>query len=167
MMRVLTRSTLARSVLVALVLIGCVACDQLAKSAAREYLPGTGIHSYLDDSFRLEYAQNPGGFLSLGDSLPSTVRYDGFIIGVGVFLVALLAWAVLSTRLEWRQRVAIALISAGGAGNLIDRIRFEGAVTDFLNLGIGPLRTGIFNLADAILLCGVIALLIGWKRASR
>jgi signal peptidase II len=155
---------IARCALVALVLIGCVACDQLSKTAAREYLPGTGIHSYLGDTFRLEYAENPGAFLSLGESLPSTVRYDGLVIGVGAFLIAMLGWAVLSPRLRWPQRIAIAAIGAGGASNLLDRIRFEGTVTDFLNLGIGPLRTGIFNFADAILMCGLIALVLSWNR---
>ena len=146
------------------ILTGCVACDQTTKSAARQYLPGTGIHSYFGDTFRFEYAQNPGAFLSLGDGLPSTVRYDGFIVGVAVVVVALLAWAVLSTRLEPRQRIAVALVGAGGAGNLIDRIRFDGSVTDFLSLGIGPLRTGIFNLADTVLLVGAIVLLLSWNR---
>ncbi len=126
--------------------------------------PGSGIHSYLGDVLRLEYTQNPGAFLSLGDGLPSTARYDGFIVGVGAIVIALLAWAVLSRRLELRQRIAIALIGAGGAGNLIDRIRFDGSVTDFLSLGIGPLRTGIFNLADAVLLVGAIVLLLSWNR---
>jgi signal peptidase II len=154
---------LRRCALVVLVLIGCVACDQLSKSAAREYLPGTGIHSYLGDTFRLQYAQNSGAFLSLGDSLPSTVRYDGLVVGVGAFLIVLLAWALVSTRLGWPQRIAIAAIGAGGGSNLLDRIRFDGTVTDFLNLGIGSLRTGIFNVADVILLCGLIVLLTGWN----
>lgn len=155
---------ITRCALVALVLIGCVACDQISKGAAREYLPGTGIHSYLGDTFRLEYAENPGAFLSLGESWPSTVRYDGLVIGVGAFLLVLLAWAVLSSRLRWPQRIAIAAIGAGGASNLLDRIRFEGTVTDFLNLGIGSLRTGIFNVADVILTLGFILLLLGWNR---
>lgn len=150
-----------RCAMVALVLIGCVACDQTTKSAARQYLPGTGIHSYFADTFRFEYAQNPGAFLSLGDSLPPSVRYDGLVIGVGAFLTALLAWAVWSARLAGLQRIAIAAIGAGGASNLIDRIRFDGAVTDFLNLGIGSLRTGIFNVADVILMFGLILLVLG------
>ena len=32
-----------RCAMVALILIGCVACDQVSKSAARQYLPGTGL----------------------------------------------------------------------------------------------------------------------------
>jgi signal peptidase II len=160
-MRAMTRCTL-----VALVLTGYVACDQTSKSVARQYLPNTGVHSYFGDTFRFEYAQNPGAFLSLGDSLPPAVRYDGLVIGVGAFVILLLAWAVVSTRLASWQRIAIAAVGAAGASNLIDRIRFEGAVTDFLNLGIGPLRTGIFNIADVILTLGLVLLVLGWNRPA-
>jgi lipoprotein signal peptidase len=34
-------------------------------------------------------------------------------------------------------------------------------VTDFLNVGIGPLRTRIFNVADFVLLIG--AALLAWS----
>jgi signal peptidase II len=155
---------LSRSLLVALVLGGCVGCDQISKVAAREYLPGTGVHAYLGDTFRLEFAQNPGAFLSLGASLPPAIRYDGFTLAVGVFVAALLAWALFSKRLQWRERMALTAIGAGGLGNLIDRLRFDGVVTDFLNVGVGSLRTGIFNVADAILMLGMFVLVIGWSR---
>jgi signal peptidase II len=154
---------LSRYALMLLVLIGCVSCDQVSKMTAREYLPGTGVHSYLGDTFRLEYAQNAGSFLSLGDSLPSGVRYAAFTVGVGVLVAALLAWAVLSPRLVWPQRLALVAIGASGASNLIDRIRYDGVVTDFLNLGIGSLRTGIFNVADVIVMMSAVCLLFAWR----
>ena len=148
---------------VALVLFACVGCDQVSKSVAREYLPGTGVHSFLSDTFRLEYAQNPGAFLSLGESLSPTVRYGGFIVGVGVLVLGLLLWAMVASRLTWLQRVALAAMGAGGGSNLIDRVRFDGVVTDFLNLGLGSLRTGIFNVADAILMFGAVLLLLSFR----
>ena len=156
-------NTLTRCALVALVLVGCVGCDQVSKTAARAYLPGTGVHSYLSDTLRLEYAQNPGAFLSLGEYLPPAVRYDSLVIGVGVFVVALLAWATVAARLTGLQRVAIAAIGAGGASNLIDRVRFDGVVTDFLNVGFGSLRTGIFNVADTIVMLGALVLVISLR----
>jgi signal peptidase II len=154
---------LRRCGVVTLVLIGVVGCDQICKSLAREYLAGTGIHSYLGDFFRLEYALNPGAFLSLGASLSPAARYDSFTIAVSALVVALLAWAVLSQRLALLPRVALAAVGGAGLSNVIDRIRFAGAVTDFLNFGLGPIRTGIFNVADAILLVGVIVLLKTWS----
>lgn len=155
---------LTRCALIILVLIGCVSCDQVSKMTARAYLPGTGVHSYVGDTFRLEYAENPGAFLSLGDSLPSNVRYAAFTVGVGVLVAVLLGCAVLSPRLAWPQRLALVAIGASGTSNLIDRIRYDGVVTDFLNVGIGSLRTGIFNVADAIVMIGAICLLFAWRR---
>ena len=54
--------------------------------------------------------------------------------------------------------VAVAFILAGGIGNQIDRISNHGLVTDFINLGIGPLRTGVFNVADMAVTFGGIAI---------
>ena len=155
---------LIRSAVIAFVLVCCVGCDQVSKTEARVYLPGTGIHSYLGDTFRLQYAENPGAFLSLGESFPAPIRYAVFTIGVGALVVAVLGWAVFSSRLTWPQRLALVVIGASGAGNIIDRIRFDGAVTDFLNLGIGSLRTGIFNVADATLMLSVVGLLFAWRQ---
>jgi signal peptidase II len=36
----------------------------------------------------------------------------------------------------------------------------SGAVTDFMNLGIGSLRTGIFNVADLAIVAGIALLLV-------
>lgn len=48
---------------------------------------------------------------------------------------------------------------SGGLGNLLDRIMNDGRVIDFMNLGIGPLRTGIFNVADVCITIGVVLLI--------
>jgi signal peptidase II len=68
---------------------------------------------------------------------------------VGVIIYLLTAPGLLRTEI-----VAGSLIVAGGLGNLIDRITRGGRVSDFLNLGIGPVRTGVFNLADLVLMIG-------------
>ncbi len=52
--------------------------------------------------------------------------------------------------------VGIALIIGGGIGNLIDRLLRNGSVSDFMNMGVGRLRTGIFNFADLFLIAGVV-----------
>jgi signal peptidase II len=55
--------------------------------------------------------------------------------------------------------VAVGAIVGGGLGNLWDRIQL-GVVRDFMNVGIGSLRTGIFNVADMAITFGGIALLL-------
>lgn len=59
--------------------------------------------------------------------------------------------------------MAVALVAAGGTGNLLDRLMNKGLVTDFLNVGIGSLRTGIFNVADMAILVGTILLVAGYR----
>jgi signal peptidase II len=52
--------------------------------------------------------------------------------------------------------LSFCLIFAGGIGNIIDRILYDRHVTDFMNVGFGSLRTGIFNFADVCVTSGVI-----------
>lgn len=74
--------------------------------------------------------------------------------------------AVIFLLLVARRRVspvgfaAAALLLAGALGNLIDRVRCDGLVIDFMNLGLGPVRTGIFNVADVAITAGAVCLAI-------
>ena len=38
---------------------------------------------------------------------------------------------------------------------MIDRVINRGAVIDFMNIGIDPIRTGIFNVADVLIVAGI------------
>jgi signal peptidase II len=63
--------------------------------------------------------------------------------------------------------VAIAFIIGGGVGNLIDRFRLGGRVTDFIYLELSrPLHTGVFNIADMAITGGVLWLALSWAMAS-
>ena len=137
----------------------CVGCDQATKHIATESLRGQPPRSYFLNTFRLEYARNPGGFLSFGGDLAPQFRFGLFAVLNVVFLAGTVY--VLATRWEMHlaRFVAAVLLLAGGSGNLIDRALQDGFVTDFLNVGIGPVRTGIFNIADVALTAGVLALL--------
>jgi signal peptidase II len=158
---------LTRLVLVASILIACVGCDQTTKSLAREHLQGRGIASFFDDTLRLQYAENPGAFLRLGESLPHHLRTAVFIGGTGAVLAAALMYALFSSTCGPIRIVALSLICGGGFGNLLDRVRYDGVVTDFINLGIGAIRTGIFNVADVALMVGITLLVFQQRRSSR
>lgn len=54
----------------------------------------------------------------------------------------------------------LALIFAGGVGNIIDRVLFDRHVPDFMNIGIRQLRTGIFNVADVCITVGALGLVL-------
>jgi signal peptidase II len=152
--------SIRRFVVVVLTLTCCVGCDQVSKSAARSLLHSGVTESLFADSLRFQLTENPGSFLSLGASLPEQLRFSLFTAGVTIVLVGLVCAALFARRLSTARFVALALVAGGGISNLIDRLLYEGRVTDFLNVGIGSLRTGIFNLADMTILAGALILVV-------
>jgi signal peptidase II len=159
-----TLNRVLRWSLVLLVLALAVGCDQATKRLARQSLADAPPLSFLAGALRLEYAENAGGFLSLGAELPDRVRFFLFIPLVGVILAGSLALAPRST--SGLQLWGLSLLAGGGAGNLIDRIAHDGRVVDFINLGLGPLRTGVFNLADVAVTTGVVLLAFSGLRPA-
>jgi signal peptidase II len=143
-----------------MIIVTCIGSDQATKLVAKEYLRPDALISFAGDTFRLQYAENTGAFLSLGSSLPEHWRQLIFTIFVGVFLLGLLLYVLLSHNLSGNHVTCLSLICGGGLSNLIDRIAYDGRVVDFLNVGIGPVRTGIFNVADMAITAGAIYLAI-------
>lgn len=154
----------ARLVLLAAI-VATIGCDRVTKHMATTTLAGAPSQSFLQDTFRLEYVENTGAFLGLGADWPLPVRTAVFSVGNGVLLIAL-AWAAIRGHFPGAALFGLTLFVAGGASNLVDRVRF-GAVVDFMNIGIGPLRTGIFNVADmAIMLGAAIVAMAGSRRRA-
>jgi signal peptidase II len=156
---------IAPRLLLLLAVTATISCDQLTKHVAVSTLAGAASRSFLADTLRLEYAENAGAFLSLGAGWPSGTRIAIFGIGNGLLLMALVAMAV---RHRWPRLalLGVSLFVAGGASNLLDRIVY-GSVIDFIHVGVGPLRTGIFNVADmAILLGATVVLWAGYRAAA-
>jgi signal peptidase II len=142
------------------ILIACVGCDQGTKYTAKHFLENQKTLSYMGDIFRLSYTENSGGFLSLGAGLPENVRLITFVVLTPIFLAGFLLFVICSKKLNVLAVSSSALIISGGLGNLIDRIINQGAVIDFMNIGIGSIRTGIFNVADLAIMAGVFMFLI-------
>ena len=144
--------------LIGVVLVASVGCDQFTKHVAQNHLKGQPVASYWGDTFRLQYAENPGAFLGLGQDLPEGVRRT-LLIGVNLAIASALATVmVVGRRMGPLSLSACALLLAGALGNLIDRVQHGGLVIDFMNLGLGPVRSGIFNVADVAISAGAVAL---------
>ena len=58
------------------------------------------------------------------------------------------------------RSMALALVCAGALGNLIDRIRSDRGVVDFIDIGFGATRWPTFNVADMAVSSG--AVLLAW-----
>jgi len=150
-----------RLLLMVPIIFSCIGCDRISKSVAQEHLAGTPVQSYMWDIFRLHYAENPGAFLGIGANMPESARFWIFVIVVGLILVGLLVWTICSRSLSLIGVAALSLLLGGGISNLYDRVFNNGIVVDFLNLGLGDLRTGIFNVADVSISTGVAMLITG------
>jgi signal peptidase II len=133
--------------------LGTVGCDQVTKHVAKSMLADSPGRSYLADTIRFEYAENAGGFLSLGATWPPAVRTGLLTAATGALLLVLAAVAFRSDLSDW-SLLGLTLFISGGASNWVDRAR-SGVVVDFMNVGVGAVRTGIFNAADVAILCGV------------
>jgi signal peptidase II len=80
---------------------------------------------------------------------------------IGVSLALLLGYFVLHRDLPWLW-LPVGILVGGALGNLADRAR-EGAVIDFID----PVAWPAFNVADASIVVGVLALLYVVEGRSR
>lgn len=142
----------------------CVVClvvvviDQWMKQYALANWKGLPPRSFFYDLFRIQYAPNPGAFLGMFGNLSRELRFLILTILNGVILTGVSVYILFGKNVSKYIFIAFALVVAGGIGNMIDRIRFE-FVIDFFNIGIGGLRSGIFNIADMAISAGFIMML--------
>jgi signal peptidase II len=152
--------TWRKLILILVVLSCCVGCDQITKEVAKQTLQKAAPVSWFYDTVRFHYTENTGAFLSLGATLSDNVRFWIFLVLPGIALWGMMIFGVLSSQINQRELFMLSLVVGGGASNLIDRIVQDGRVPDFLNIGVGTLRTGVFNVADVLIMLGVGGLLI-------
>jgi len=145
----------------------CVGCDQKIKDIAKSKLVLGNSTSFFGDTFRLSLMENHGAFLGMGAGLPESTRFVVFTALISAGLLAALAWLTFSRRLSRLTIVASILVISGGMGNLIDRVFNNGGVVDFLNLGLGSIRTGIFNVADVYITAGALLIVFSSTLQSK
>lgn len=129
-----------------------VAVDQIIKLLVLKHLKPIGSLPLVDGIVQLNYAENTGaafGSFSAHTDLLSIFTFLMIIIG--------LLYLFIKKRKLDVEYVCIALIIAGGLGNLIDRV-FRGFVVDYIE----PLfiNFAIFNFADILVTCSSVVLVI-------
>lgn len=139
---------LAMGLTAALILLA----DQATKALVVSSIDVGGRVRLLGDLLALWHLRNAGAAFSL---------FQG---GQVFFLVVtLLAFGMLIYfHRAFRGRglllhMVLGLVLGGTLGNLLDRVRF-GYVTDFVSMGIGDLRWPTYNVADASIVLGILAL---------
>lgn len=113
----------------------------------------------LGDLFRITYTHNPGAAFGINIGEHSRIVF----LGLSLVALGVLAYLYLVTPATDRLRLgAVALVTGGALGNILDRIRYERGVVDFLDFGIGAHRWYVFNMADVAVSIGAILLLISF-----
>jgi len=133
--------------------------DRLTKYLAVEFLKGSGSRSFFSNVFVLVYAENTGAFLSLGRNWNIYAKYVVLLIIPIIICIVGLLYLMFKERKD-HHIIICSCIVGGGIGNLVDRLLNEFTVTDFMNFGIGHLRTGILNVADISVTFGIIAFIV-------
>lgn len=133
--------------------LGWILLDRLIKDAVLAYPAGTELSDSIGGLFHLEIVHNRGaawGLFSDGTAL--------------LIVLSLVICGVLLAYLLWRRRqasigevVGLALVFAGGIGNLIDRMSY-GYVVDLFAFDFVDFP--VFNVADIGVCCGFVILLI-------
>ena len=137
---------------------GVFLIDQSSKAWAVSRLKLGGDMPVISGFLNFAYAQNTGVAFSMLDDHGDTGKW-------GLSIVALVA-AVLVLYFFWRtprsdDRIlgALALLLAGIAGNVTDRMRL-GYVIDFIDVQFGNWHYPTFNVADAAICIGAGLLVI-------
>ncbi len=155
----LSRQRIKDAFIVIAILAMTILLDQMTKAWAQATLKGHESTDYWDGFFRFEYAENPGAFLGLGGSLSPALRFWIFTVLVAIFLVFACV-SLFKNQTDKSQQLGLALLVGGGLGNLWDRLLYQ-RVVDFMNMGLGSLRTGIFNVADFAIVVGICFMMFG------
>jgi signal peptidase II len=119
----------------------------------------------LGSFLRLTYIYNPGA--AFGINLGPYSRW--IFLALSVVVLAALFGMFAFTPGKDRLRIgAIGLVCGGALGNLVDRIKSESGVVDFLDVGFGTVRWPVFNVADMALTVGAIILALSlWREEKR
>jgi signal peptidase II len=144
---------------------GVYMVDQVTKAWAARSLRFDGSRTLIDGFLNLAYATNTGVAFSMLDEGGDTGRWGlsavAFIAGV---LVLYFFWR--TPRTDDRVLGALALLLAGIAGNVTDRLRF-GYVIDFIDVQFGEWHYPTFNVADMAICVGAGLLVLDMFLSKR
>jgi signal peptidase II len=160
------RNKIVRIGLFCLLSLSLVSWDKVTKDLAKAHLRDKPAQSYMGDTFRLEYVENTGAAMSMADDLSPEASFWLLSVGPLAILLGLFAYVIRHIQeIRTSRMIGLCLIFAGGIGNIMDRLVFDRHVSDFMNIGVRNLRTGIFNFADLWITAGVVSLVVwrgGW-----
>lgn len=140
------------------IVLAIVVLDVITKVLAEQFLlPQYVPRQVIGDVVQLRLVYNPGAAFGLYLGPHSRWIFMGLTIGALWVL-----WQLYRTTRpsDTPRLLALSLVCAGALGNLVDRIRSERGVVDFIDVGLGDMRWPTFNVADMAVSVG--AFMLAW-----
>lgn len=146
------------------VFLAVIVVDQISKLVAEATLAALP-QPVFGEWLRFALVYNPGAAFGLHLGPFSRWIFMGLTAGA----LYILGRLYRDTHDDDRRRVlAVTLVAAGAVGNVIDRIRSEYGVVDFIDVGVGTHRWPTFNVADMAVSGGALLLaLVLWNEERR
>lgn len=132
---------------------GLIGLDQITKQWASSFLKGKAAISIIPNVFELQYLENRGAAFGIFQN-----RQGMFVVMTILVLVILtyVYFRIPAQKKYFPLKVCYVLLTAGAAGNLIDRI-VQGYVVDFFYFKL--IDFPIFNVADIYVTVTMITVL--------
>lgn len=135
--------------------------DQITKILVIKILPLSGSIEIIKNFFYIIPTNNTGAAFSI------LIGQRIFLILITITILIFLIQYIKKNKVERKiDMISFSFIIGGSLGNLIDRI-IRGSVIDFISLKFGNYNFPIFNIADTLIVVGVILLLIGAKGGNK
>lgn len=146
--------------LLSLVVLVDIVSKRWAESALVLHVPEEVVGHWL----RWTLTYNTGAAMNLSVGASSRIVFSVIAIVMIGYLFSLYRASHPSAR---ATPAALALISAGAFGNLLDRLRHTSGVVDFIDVGTADWRFWTFNVADMGVTCGAVLLAaLMWREGN-
>jgi signal peptidase II len=142
-----------------------LAADVITKAIAVNALaPQLIAHEVIGTIVQFTLVYNPGAAFGI-----HVGPYSRLVFSVLTVVALTILWRLYrgTGRGDWRRALALALVTSGAVGNLIDRVRSSRGVVDFIDIGFGGHRWPTFNIADVAVTSGAVLLAVVLWREDR
>ena len=136
----------------AIIVVLGVVLDQLSKHWVSANLYGQTVN-IIPGVLSYSYVENTGAAFGMLNSSTILLSIASILLAVSLSYVLIRYYKQLSKL----TKMSLALIVAGGIGNMIDRV-FNGFVVDFIQADF--MRFAVFNIADICITFGTILLIM-------
>lgn len=142
-----------------LIIAGSIGLDQLTKWLAVTYLKGGDSFPLWEGVLHFTYVENTGAAFGIFKD-----QRWLFMVVSSVAIVLLIGYYFLGRPHDRLMTVALACVTGGGIGNMIDRILL-GYVVDFIDFTL--IDFAVFNIADSFVCIGVGLMFLSLLHSAR